>query len=86
VIHHEVEGSGFPLVLHTGGAGDLRMWRLARPTLIVAVEEEEHVDAAVAALPNGESVILPGLGHTDGWARSDLVLPHARRFLAEALA
>lgn len=57
------------------------------PALIVAGEQEaEHVDAAVAALPNGQSVILPELGHIDGWARSDLVLPHARRFLAEALA
>jgi hypothetical protein len=37
-------------------------------------------------LPHGEGVILPGLGHVDGWARSDLVLPHARRFLTQALA
>ena len=28
-IHYEVEGDGPPLVLHTGGGGDLRMWRLA---------------------------------------------------------
>jgi len=61
--------------------------RIGAPVLIVAGEQEaEHVDAAVAALPDGRSVILPGLGHIDGWARSDLVLPHARRFLAEALA
>jgi pimeloyl-ACP methyl ester carboxylesterase len=61
--------------------------RIAAPTLIVAGElEAENLDAAVAALPNGESVVLPGLGHIDGWARSDLVLPHARRFLKQALA
>lgn len=61
--------------------------RIEAPTLIVAGEHEaEHIESAVAALPRGESVILPGLGHVDGWARSDLVLPHARRFLAEALA
>jgi pimeloyl-ACP methyl ester carboxylesterase len=28
-IHYEVEGTGPPLVLHTGGGGDLEMWRLA---------------------------------------------------------
>lgn len=57
------------------------------PTLIVAGEHEsEHVAAAAAALPRGEYEILPGLGHIDGWARSDLVLPRVRRFLAEALA
>ena len=61
--------------------------RIGAPVLIVAGEHEaDHIEAAVAALPDGESVILPGLGHIDGWARSDLVLPHVRRFLAEALA
>jgi pimeloyl-ACP methyl ester carboxylesterase len=28
-IHYEVQGDGPPLVLHTGGGGDLEMWRLA---------------------------------------------------------
>lgn len=28
-IYYEVEGDGFPLVLHTGGAGDMLMWRAA---------------------------------------------------------
>ena len=28
-IHYEVDGDGPPLVLHTGGGGDLRMWRIA---------------------------------------------------------
>jgi len=57
------------------------------PTLIVAGEHEsEHVAAAAAALPRGEYELLPGLGHIDSWARSDLVLPRVRRFLAEALA
>ena len=28
-IHYEIEGDGPPLVLHTGGGGDLEMWRLA---------------------------------------------------------
>src|SRR5579864_8404252 len=28
-VHYEVSGSGPSVVLHTGGAGDLRMWREA---------------------------------------------------------
>jgi pimeloyl-ACP methyl ester carboxylesterase len=61
--------------------------RIEAAALIVAGEHEaEHLDLAVSTLPEGESVILPGLGHVDGWVRSDLVLPHTRRFLAEALA
>jgi pimeloyl-ACP methyl ester carboxylesterase len=28
-IHYEVEGDGPPLIMHTGGGGDLDMWRLA---------------------------------------------------------
>lgn len=61
--------------------------RIEAPVLIVAGEDEaEHVAEAAAALPHGEYEILAGLGHIDGWARSDLVLPRARRFLAEALA
>lgn len=61
--------------------------RIEAPVLIVAGElEAEHVAAAAAVLPRGEYEILPGLGHIDGWARSDLVLPRVRRFLAEALA
>jgi len=61
--------------------------RIEAPVLIVAGEEEAaDVPAAAAALARGEYVILPGLGHIDGWARSDLALPPVRRFLAEALA
>jgi 3-oxoadipate enol-lactonase len=60
--------------------------RITAPVLIIAGEDEaEHVVAAAAPLPRGEYEILPGLGHVDGWARSDLALPHARRFLTEAL-
>jgi pimeloyl-ACP methyl ester carboxylesterase len=29
LIHYEVEGDGPPLILHTGGGGDLEMWRTA---------------------------------------------------------
>lgn len=61
--------------------------RIDTPVLIVAGEHEaEQVPAAAAALSHGEYEILPGLGHIDAWARSDLALPRVRRFLAEALA
>lgn len=61
--------------------------RIEAPTLIVAGESEStDVADAAAVLPRGEYEILPGLGHIDGWARSDLVLPRVRRFLAKALA
>lgn len=61
--------------------------RIEAPVLIVAGEREaEHVPAAAKALPHGEYELLPGLGHIDGWARSDLALPRVRRFLEEALA
>ena len=60
--------------------------RIQAPTLIVAGEREsEHVAAAAAALPHGEYEILPGLGHVDGWVRSDLVLPKVHRFLERTL-
>ena len=61
--------------------------RIQAPVLVVAGEDEsEHLTEAAAAMPRGEWEILPGLGHIDGWARSDLALPRVRRFLAEALA
>lgn len=60
--------------------------RIQAPVLIIAGEDEaEHVADAAAALPNGAYEILARLGHIDGWARSDLALPPARRFLAQAL-
>jgi pimeloyl-ACP methyl ester carboxylesterase len=35
-IHYQVEGAGAALVLHTGGGGDLRMWRMAGYTRLLA--------------------------------------------------
>ena len=34
-------------------------------------------------MPNATFVGLPGLNHPEGWARSDLVLPHVTAFLAK---
>lgn len=54
------------------------------PALLIAGElEDEDDEAAVVAgmLPNGESLRLPGLGHGDACAASELALPTARAFL-----
>lgn len=54
------------------------------PTLLIAGEFEDEADeaAAIASMfPNGESLRLPGLGHGDACAASELVLPTARAFL-----
>ena len=53
-------------------AGVVPAERLLGPLLEAALDN---------TLRHGEYEILPGLGHIDGWARSDLALPHARRFL-----
>jgi len=34
-------------------------------------------------MPNGRSVVLPGLGHVAAFVRSDLVLPHIASFVRE---
>lgn len=54
------------------------------PALLVMGEfEDEAGDAGrvAAAIPHGESLVLPGLGHMGAFDRSDLVLPTARAFL-----
>jgi pimeloyl-ACP methyl ester carboxylesterase len=54
------------------------------PAVLIAGEfEDEDGEAAVVAgmLPNGESLRLPGLGHGDACAASELALPTARAFL-----
>ena len=62
-------------------------------TLVLVGELEEgpgreaaaNAEAAAAMMPRGRAVILPGLGHVAAFTRSDLVLPHVRAFLHEAL-
>ena len=41
------------------------------------------VERAARQLPNGTFFSLPGLGHYDGYAKSELVLPQVKKFLAE---
>jgi pimeloyl-ACP methyl ester carboxylesterase len=67
--------------------------RIEAPTLIVVGEREEDpyrsaaddAELAAATIPNGSCVILPGLGHVAAFVRSELVLPHVRAFLNQAL-
>jgi pimeloyl-ACP methyl ester carboxylesterase len=47
---------------------------------------DESARQAADTMPNATLVWLPGLNHVDGIVRSDLVLPHARAFLAGVLA
>ena len=59
---------------------------MTMPCLVYAGESDPlyaDVERAANQLPNGEFFSLPGLGHYEGFARSDLVLPHVTKFLAE---
>jgi pimeloyl-ACP methyl ester carboxylesterase len=58
--------------------------RVEAPTLIVCGELENadgSVEPARAALPDGEAVILQGLGHLQAFWRCDLTAPHIAAFL-----
>lgn len=56
-IHYEIEGKGTPIVLHTGGGGDLRMWRLAGYTRALAPKHQliliDHRGHGQSSKPNG---------------------------------
>jgi pimeloyl-ACP methyl ester carboxylesterase len=57
------------------------------PVMFLVSTEEPFVDLARQAaglLPNGALVPLPGLDHVQTFFRSDLLLPHVRRFLQDA--
>ncbi len=60
----------------------------APPVLMITGEREKDegtTDHALAALPNGRGVRIPGVGHLATFYRSDLALPHAKPFLEEHL-
>ena len=42
-----------------------------------------EVKEAASRLPNATFVSLPGLDHIQSIARSDLMLPHVKKFLAQ---
>jgi pimeloyl-ACP methyl ester carboxylesterase len=48
-----------------------------------ATDEHSGMQECVKSMPNATFVSLPGLDHIEAFGRTDLVLPHVRRFLAE---
>ena len=58
---------------------------MTMPFLVYAGESDEffpYVKEYTKRLPNATFVSLPGLDHVQGFTRSDLVLPHIKKFLA----
>ena len=61
---------------------------MTMPFLIHVGESDElashaNIKEYAKRLPNATFVSLPGLDHIQGWTRSDLVLPHIKKFLAQ---
>lgn len=59
---------------------------MTMPCLVYAGESDPlypDVERAARQLPNGTFFSLPEIGHYEGFARSDLVLPYVTKFLAE---
>jgi pimeloyl-ACP methyl ester carboxylesterase len=60
--------------------------RIQAPTLIIAGSEEDEFGEtaqAAAAVPDGEAVLLPGLGHLQAFWHAEKTAPIIRDFLAE---
>ena len=60
---------------------------MTMPCLVYAGESDPmhpDVERGARQLPRGTFFSLPGLGHYEGYARSHLVLPHVKEFLARA--
>jgi pimeloyl-ACP methyl ester carboxylesterase len=54
------------------------------PCLLLAGDREpvfEQAMKCVASTPQGRFVVLPGFDHGETFERSDVVVPHVRRFL-----
>jgi pimeloyl-ACP methyl ester carboxylesterase len=61
---------------------------VSAPVLVILGEKEDPhhtTEKFVAALPDGNLVILPGHGHLSSFYRSDVTIPHAIPFLREHL-
>jgi pimeloyl-ACP methyl ester carboxylesterase len=70
-IHFEVEGDGAPLILHTGGGGDLEMWRLARYT---------------SGLPGRQLILMDHRGHGRSGRPVDVAQHGIDCYVADVLA
>ncbi len=67
-LEDDLPSMTMPILLYVGENDDL-----ASPMAV-----QDHANR----LPNATFVSLPGLDHFQGATRSDLVLPHIKRFLA----
>jgi pimeloyl-ACP methyl ester carboxylesterase len=59
---------------------------MAIPCLVYTGEADPvhpHAQGCVRQIPNATFVLFPGLDHMQTFLRSDLVLPHVTKFLAE---
>ncbi len=60
--------------------------RMTMPCLLIAGEKDPigaTARAQCSSMPNAAFVALPGVDHQESFYRSELVLPHVRRFLAD---
>lgn len=58
--------------------------KMAMPSLIYVGDQDPRLEPskrAVAQLPNGKLVVLPGLDHLGALVMKDRVMPHAKQFL-----
>ena len=61
---------------------------ITAPFLLNADESDTYYDGAreaVKHIQHASFVSIPGLMHTEAFVRSDLILPHAKRFLRSVL-
>jgi pimeloyl-ACP methyl ester carboxylesterase len=62
--------------------------RISAPTLIVCGELENldgSAELAVAALPDGKAVVIPGFGHLQAFWRSDMTAPYIAAFMGDRI-
>jgi pimeloyl-ACP methyl ester carboxylesterase len=63
---------------------DDKLPALAMPCLLIAGDADGNYSRAkdcAKNIPNAEFVSLPGLDHVQAFVRSDLVIPHVKKFL-----
>ena len=79
-VYYTETGSGLPVLWHTGGCGDARMWQ--RAGYIEGLPGYRHILFDHRGHGRGQAVALNGLGHLQAFWRTDLALPPIKRFLA----
>jgi hypothetical protein len=59
--------------------------KMRQPCLLLVAEEDglrADIETMSKRLPKGEFVAVAGIDHLEGFLRSDLTIPHIKRFLA----